>query len=47
MAKFLNTSAINYFLEELIKTTSERLILIPGIKRRKILPDAERSERRR
>ncbi len=28
MAKFLNTSAINYFLEELIKTASERLILI-------------------
>ncbi len=28
MAKFLNTSAINYFLEELIKGASERLILI-------------------
>jgi phosphatidylserine/phosphatidylglycerophosphate/cardiolipin synthase-like enzyme len=28
MAKFLNTSAINYYLEELIKNTSERLILI-------------------
>lgn len=28
MAKFLNTSATNYFLEELIKNASERLILI-------------------
>jgi phosphatidylserine/phosphatidylglycerophosphate/cardiolipin synthase-like enzyme len=28
MAKFLNTSAINYFLEELIKTAQDRLILI-------------------
>lgn len=28
MAKFLNTSAINYFLEEIIKNTKERLILI-------------------
>ena len=28
MAKFLNTSATNYYLEELIKTSSERLILI-------------------
>lgn len=28
MAKFLNTSATNYFLEELIKSASERLILI-------------------
>ncbi len=28
MAKFLNTSATNYFLEELIKTASERLTLI-------------------
>jgi len=28
MAKFLNTSATNYFLEELIKTAKERLILI-------------------
>ncbi len=28
MAKFLNTSATNYFLEELIKTAQERLILI-------------------
>ncbi|SEB17833.1 phospholipase D family protein [Marinobacterium iners] len=28
MAKFLNTSATNYFLEELIKQASERLILI-------------------
>ena len=28
MAKFLNTSATNYFLEELIKNSSERLILI-------------------
>ncbi len=28
MAKFLNTSAINYFLEDLIKNTKERLILI-------------------
>ena len=28
MAKFLNTSATNYFLEELIKTASDRLILI-------------------
>lgn len=28
MAKFLNTSATNYFLEELIKQTQERLIII-------------------
>lgn len=28
MAKFLNTSAINYFLEEIINNTKERLILI-------------------
>lgn len=28
MAKFLNTSATNYFLEELIKEASERLVLI-------------------
>ncbi|QDT64110.1 phospholipase D family protein [Calycomorphotria hydatis] len=28
MAKFLNTSATNYFLEELIKSAQERLILI-------------------
>lgn len=28
MSKFLNTSATNYFLEELIKEASERLILI-------------------
>lgn len=28
MAKFLNTSATNYFLEELIKTAADRLILI-------------------
>jgi phosphatidylserine/phosphatidylglycerophosphate/cardiolipin synthase-like enzyme len=28
MAKFLNTSAINYFLEELIKDAKDRLILI-------------------
>jgi len=28
MAKFLNTSATNYFLEELIKTANDRLILI-------------------
>ncbi len=28
MAKFLNTSATNYFLEEMIKSASERLILI-------------------
>lgn len=28
MAKFLNTSAINYFLEELIKSAKDRLILI-------------------
>ncbi len=28
MAKFLNTSAINYFLEEMIKEARERLILI-------------------
>jgi len=28
VAKFLNTSATNYFLEELIKGASERLILI-------------------
>lgn len=28
MAKFLNTSATNYFLEEMIKEASDRLILI-------------------
>jgi len=28
LAKFLNTSATNYFLEELIKNASDRLILI-------------------
>ena len=28
MAKFLNTSATNYYLEELIKNASERLVLI-------------------
>ena len=28
MAKFLNTSATNYFLEEMIKCASDRLILI-------------------
>lgn len=28
MAKFLNTSATNYYLEELIKRTTERLILV-------------------
>ena len=28
MAKFLNTSATNYFLEEMIKDASDRLILI-------------------
>lgn len=28
MAKFLNTSAKNYYLEELIKSASDRLILI-------------------
>lgn len=28
MAKFLNTSAINYFLEELIKNSKDRLIPI-------------------
>lgn len=28
MAKFLNTSATNYFLEDLIKTATDRLILI-------------------
>ena len=28
MAKFLNTSATNYYLEELIKGASDRLILI-------------------
>ena len=28
MAKFLNTSATNYYLEELIKTSNERLLLI-------------------
>lgn len=28
MAKFLNTSAVNYFLEELIKDAKDRLILI-------------------
>lgn len=28
MAKFVNTSATNYFLEELIKDAKDRLILI-------------------
>jgi len=28
MAKFLNTSATNYFLEEMIKEAADRLILI-------------------
>ena len=28
MAKFLNTSAANYFLEELIKQAKERVILV-------------------
>ena len=28
MAKFLKTSATNYFLEEMIKDASDRLILI-------------------
>lgn len=28
MAKFLNTSATNYYLEEMIKNASDRLILI-------------------
>ena len=28
MAKFLNTSATNYYLEDLIKATTERLIII-------------------
>ena len=28
MAKFLNTSATNYFVEELIKDATDRLILI-------------------
>jgi hypothetical protein len=28
MAKFLNTSATNYFLEELIKDAKDRLVLI-------------------
>ncbi len=28
MAKFLNTSATNYFLEELIKSARDRLIII-------------------
>jgi len=28
MAKFLNTSATNYFLEELIKEAKDRLVLI-------------------
>ena len=28
MAKFLNTSATNYFLEELIKDAKDRLVLV-------------------
>ena len=28
MAKFLNTSATNYFLDEMIKSAADRLILI-------------------
>ena len=28
MAKFLNTSATNYFLEEMIKSAADRLIMI-------------------
>ncbi len=47
MAKFLNTSAINYYLEELIKRTRERLIIIsPFLKfndrMRELLEDMDR-----
>ncbi|EID4375816.1 DNA repair protein [Vibrio vulnificus] len=47
MAKFLNTSATNYYLEELIKNASERLILIsPFLKLndriRELLEDKDR-----
>ncbi len=31
MAKFLNTSATNYFLEEMIKSAADRLILISPV----------------
>jgi phosphatidylserine/phosphatidylglycerophosphate/cardiolipin synthase-like enzyme len=47
MAKFLNTSATNYYLEELIKTARERLIIIsPFLKindrMRELLEDKDR-----
>ena len=47
MAKFLNTSATNYFLEELIKSTKDRLILISPFLRlndriRELLEDKNR-----
>ncbi len=47
MAKFLNTSATNYFLEEMIKSASDRLILIsPFLKlndrMKKLLADKNR-----
>lgn len=47
MAKFLNTSAINYYLEELIKKTRERLIIISPFLRfndriKELLADVDR-----
>ena len=47
MAKFLNTSATNYFLEELIKSAKDRLILISPFLRinqriRELLEDKNR-----
>ncbi len=49
MAKFLNTSATNYYLEELIKATAERLIIIsPFLKFndriRELLEDKDRQK---
>ena len=50
MAKFLNTSATNYYLEEMIKSTRERLIIIsPFLKFndriKELLEDKDRSVR--
>lgn len=47
MAKFLNTSATNYYLEELIKASNERLILIspflqPNDRVKELLEDKNR-----
>lgn len=49
MSKFLNTSATNFYLEELIKNAKERLILIsPFLKLndriKELLEDKNRAE---